>query len=181
MFIVEEVLIKIYSGGEAVLKRIVCTLLLVLVTFGISLSASAEERFQWLFSSDTITFKIDSLRLIVTGDENILYFDTWIRWDYNTQGVTNLIDLRKKNNLPTKGYENLAYSLKHEMYSAGKDGRVMSKALYYADYAFDGSLLDSFSFYGSRFEDVIPNSVGEQLAFETFNFALKNNIKATPK
>ncbi len=162
------------------IKRIICMLLLVLLGFGIPSQASAADRFQWIYSNDTTAFKIDSLRLIATQDENWVYFDTWIMWDYNAQGVANWTDVRMKHNLPTKGYENLDYTLRHNIYAVSKNARVMSKTLYYADYAFDGSVLDS-SALSSQFEDTIPDSLGETLAFVTFKYALNNNINPTPK
>lgn len=163
------------------MKRIICIILLVFVTFGVSLNASAADRFQWIHSTDTTTYKIDSLRFIVTHDENWVYFDSWIILDYNAQGAANWINIRKENNLTTKGYENLDHTLEHIIYAISKDYRIMSKDLYFADYAFDGSVLDSWTFRNSKFIDAVPKSTGEAVALATLNFAIENNIKSTPK
>ena len=91
-------------------------MLLVFLGFGLSSNASTAVLFQWIYSNDTTTFKIDSLRLIVTHGENWVYFDNWIILDYNAQEIANWTNIRKKNNLTTKGYENLDYTLKHTLY-----------------------------------------------------------------
>lgn len=163
------------------LKRIICTLLLVLLVFGILANASAADRFQWIYSDDTTTYKIDSLRFIVTNDENGVYFESWIMFDYNAEGVAKWANIRKGNGLTTKGYENLDFSLRHTIYAISKDYRIMSKDLYSADYAFDGSVLDSWTFHDSKYIDLVPQSTGEAIALATVNFAQKNNVKSTPK
>ena len=163
------------------LKRIICTFLLVFLGFGISLNGSAADRFQWIHSTDTTTFKIDSLRFIITNDERWVYFDSWIISDYNDQGAANWTNIRKENNMTTKGYENLDCTLKHTIYAISKDYRIMSKDLYYADYAFDGSVLDSWTFRDSKFIDTVPKSIGETVALATVKVAIENNITATPK
>lgn len=163
------------------ISKLFLSILLAILFFSIfSISqVHANERFQWIHSNNTTTFEIDTQRFNVTEDTNWLYFDCWIKWKYNEQGVENLIAIRKEFHLPTDGYEDLEFSLKHELFAINKQNTIMEKGLYSVDYSSYGEPLDSVSFSISKWHETIPGSVFDAIALGVLQYKSTNNIKPT--
>lgn len=169
--------------GEVMSKnpKLFLSILLAILFFSIfSISkVHANERFQWIHSNDTTTFEIDTQRFNSTDDTNWLYLDCWIKRKYNEQGVENVIAMRKEFQLPTNGYEDLEFSLSHELYAINKQNTIMVKGLYSVDYSSYGEPLDSISFPMVKWQETIPGSVFDAIALGVLQYKSTNNIKPT--
>lgn len=96
------------------IKKIIGIVFLMVFIFNIP-SVFAEERFQWILSTDTTTYSFDTKTIKfgegITGGINTSIIDAWLKIEVNEQGVVEAIQTLKNHNLPTEGYENYSYSM----------------------------------------------------------------------
>ncbi|MDD4049341.1 MAG: hypothetical protein PHI90_11135 [Clostridia bacterium] len=133
------------------------------------------NRYYWLTSTDTITYSLDTQSIYVHKDNNSIDFDVWVKFQYNEDGIQEVISYRNKNGLPTAGYENLKFSLRHEIFSINPSGRMIYKDIQYLHYDTNGKVLGSYTYPTSNsFIDIVPNSLGEAIFDKIGNYCSAN-------
>lgn len=110
-------------------KRIVCTLLLVLVSFGFSLNASATNRFQWIMSTDYVTISYDT-RSVKYYSAHGKVVDVWTSWNYTEDGASKYVEGGRTTGLFQEAkWDNFSYSLNHMLIS--KNSYLLLDVIFY--------------------------------------------------
>lgn len=131
------------------------------------------DRYYWLGSNDTETASLDTQTFRTHKGSNLIYFDSWIQFQYNEAGVQEVISDRKRAGLPIAGYEKLSKSLYHNIYSLSQS-RKMYKIIQYIYYDINGNVLESYTYPSSEsFQDIVPGSESES----TFHGILKYSME----
>ena len=150
---------KLITGVSDLFKRIVCTLLLVLVSFGFSVNASAANRFQWIMSTDYVTISYDtqSIKYLSTPSKIV---DVWVSWNYTEEGARKFLEHnRAQGRYKTEKWDDFSFYLEHLLIS-----KTASKFLGAIIYDVNGNVIEQ-SPYGENEEwgDFVPGSNGEAI------------------
>jgi len=154
------------------MKRILLVILLITVFFTMPNSANAQERFIWIYSSNSITYSLDT-KSIWYQDPII---DCWIRSDYTQEAIDSNVDFNKKegNNLIAEKYSQCSFELIHWQYSTIRPykHRIVGACMYDEK----GNVLFSHQ-SPSNWSTIIPETVGETNFNKIYDYVLSNNIK----
>lgn len=138
-------------------------------------STYAEERYKWIDSNNTESYFFDTATIKFTKDlsdkVNTNQIDVWIRIEYNSAGVQDRISVRKKNNIPTDGYENLSFTLRHTPFDI-KNSKYSTLEIY--DYDKYGNILDKHQARYVEWESIIPGSNSEYWLQEIKSYVITN-------
>ena len=141
------------------LKRIICTLLLALFSFGFSVNVSAAERWQWIASTDFITVSYDtqSVRYSSTPFKTV---EVWVSWEYTEEGAKQEIaDGRKRGKYQAEKWNDFSFCMDHMLISKNSQ-----KGLDYIYYDVNGNVLKSVTHDpNSKWKSLVPNTIGEQI------------------
>lgn len=140
------------------LKKIICTLLLVFLGFGVSVNASAADRYQWIASTDEVTISYDTqtIRYNSNYDKTV---DVWVLWKYTEVGARELVEGCRKDGLWKESkWDNFAYVTDHKLYT-----RDASKTLLSIYYDNTGKVLHSHSDKYPEWYTIAPNTLGEAI------------------
>lgn len=141
------------------LKRIFCTLLLVLVSFSFSVNVSATNRYQWITSTDSATISYDtkSIRYYSTNGKVI---DVWLSWEYTEDGARKLIENNRAKGLcEEEKWNNFSHNLDHWLLS--KDSYKFLESVYYD--------VNGYVIYSTPYNQYaesnhfVPGSIGEEI------------------
>lgn len=152
------------------LKRIVCTLLLVLVSCGCSRNTpniSVPERFIWITSTSDVNVYYDPQTIIYPSDYNNGISESfspdykiplWISWNYTKDGARKKVkDNRAKGLWKEAKWDNFSYILEHQ---------VISKNLYKSHeiiyYNVNGNVIDSKTYdQNTKWQSIVPGTIEE--------------------
>jgi len=166
-------------------KLKILVLLLFVIGFGaFNLpQAHADDRYCMLFSLKSgTTFSFDTQTIHVYKENNLLYVDVWERMDYNQEGVQEVITILKQQNKPTKGFQNLDYTLSHVLIAISSTKGTQDSVRSETNYALDGSALSEWSApYNdySNFKDVAPSSKNELVINMIEKYIVAQNLMPT--
>ena len=150
------------------LKRLIYIVLLVFVTFGVSANASAENRFKWITSSDTMTVSYDTQTVRYNSNYGKTV-DVWILWQFTEAGAREAIEeLRKEGVAQDSKWDNFSHQMLHYSLNANYKSRINEMAYY--DH--EGKLLDSFTFK-QEWNNIVPRTLNEEI-YNTFAGFLKS-------
>ena len=151
--------LKFITGVSNLFKRIICTILLVLVSFGFSVNVSAAKRYQWITSTASVTISYDT-RSVKYYSEHGKVVDAWILWKFTKAGARKYIKNRRTNELSQEAkWDNFSFFLAHTLIS--KNSQKLLKIIYYD---VNGNVIDSSTFgQFDRWDDFSPGSLGEDI------------------
>ncbi|MBP2654131.1 MAG: hypothetical protein H6Q73_1700 [Firmicutes bacterium] len=142
-------------------------------------TAFCADKYFLLCSPATSQIFLDtqSIQTTLSDDQSWLYINVWIKIKPNDQGIKYELETRKQQNLFTKGFENLDYSLQQFILAYNPtSGKIVYKSISSTDYDKAGKILDSQNYTNEPFKDVIPASTGETLAFNILLYTTEHNI-----
>ena len=139
------------------LKRIICTLLLVLVSFGFSVNVSASERWQWITSTDSATISYDT-QSVNYYSEHGKVVDVWTIWAYTKGGARQCVKTSRANGIFQEAkWDNFSYYLRHELIS--KNASKLREIVFYD---VNGKVIKSSDFSQmAKWESIVPGSILE--------------------
>jgi len=142
-------------------KKVFVILFFITVFMAFSVpQAQAMDRYYGLSSTAGFGCSLDTQTFywLITTDKGYS-FDVWLKFDYTEKGAQEVINSKKKAQLPTDGWQNLKYALNHIVFSFdGKRSifKVLSTTYYTQD-----SILSNSTFNDNDWKDVIPGSMSE--------------------
>lgn len=141
------------------LKRIICTLLLVLVSFGFSVNVSATNRYQWITSTDSITVSYDTQSSKYYSEHGKVV-DAWISWKFTKDGARKYIKNGRTNELFQEAkWDDFSYILEHNLIS--KNSLKILESVYYD---VNGNVINSTPFNeNAKWNSIVPGSLGEEI------------------
>ena len=151
--------LKFIKEVSDLLKKIICTLLLALFSFGFSVNVSAAERFQWITSTDSITVSYDTQSSKYYSEHGKVV-DAWISWKFTKDGARKYIKNGRTNELFQEAkWDDFSFFLAHTLIS--KNSQKLLKIIYYD---VNGNVIDSSTFgQFDRWDDFSPGSLGEDI------------------
>ena len=153
-------------GARSLLKRIICTLLLVLLGFGISVNASAADRYKWIWSTDGVTLSYDTQSFQYDSYRKTV--DVWVLWQYTEDGARKEIsDNRADGYMKDAKWDNYSYSIIHYVISKNSFKRLGSYS-----YDWSNKLLEAYNNKNPEWQDVVPDTMIEAIR-DTFIDFLK--------
>jgi len=142
-----------------VLKGIIFTLLLSLVSFGFSVNASATNHYQWITSTNfaTVSYDTQSVKYNLACGKSV---DVWISRNYTEDGARKWVkDNRAKGIYQETKWDNFSFYLEHWLVS--KDSYKTLETIYYD---VNGNVLSSTPFdKNAQWENIVPSSKGEEI------------------
>ena len=153
-------ILKLITGVSNLFKRIICALLLVLVSFGFSLNVSASERYQWITSTDSVTVSYDTQSVKYYNSTDGKIVDVWVMFYYTEDGAKKWV-----NNNRTKGicqeekWDNFSFYLEHELVSKNS-----FKLLEEVAYNVNGKNIYSRPFNNNaKWNDIVHGSIVDEI------------------
>ena len=149
------------------LKRIISIVLLVFVTFGVLVNASAANRYQRIASNNELTVLYDTKSVEYHSNDGKTV-DVWIMWQYTEDGARKFV----------KGNREDGYWLekKWDKFSYSKQRWVLSKDSYkllqFVNYDVNDNVLNSYTNQNAEWRYFTPDTMGEAV-HETFIWFLK--------
>jgi hypothetical protein len=109
-----------------------------------------------------------------------LYYDVWIKKTSTEDVVQGYINNRKLSGQSIEGYEKFSYSLWHSIYAlspaqGSKRSQQVLKNIERIDYDLDGNILSDKTF-DPEYIELLPNTIGIVILFNTANYCLENHI-----
>ena len=150
------------------LKKIICTFLLIILVLGISAQTSAADRYKWITSTDKVTISYDTQTVRYNSNYGKTV-DVWILWDYTPAGAADWVNQNRQNGYWEEAkWDKFSYSKDHWMIAKGS-----IKVMTVVNYDVDGNVLSSYTYQNPNWGDVVPGSVGEAIC-NTFIGFLKS-------
>ena len=148
------------------LKRIICTLLLALVSFGFSVNVSAAERYQWITSTDSITVSYDT-QSVKYDSVHGKVVDVWILWKFTNNGASKYVENNRAEGFNKEAkWDNFSFWLAHTLIS--KNSQKLLEIIYYD---VNGKVIDSSAYDpNNRWHDFPPGSTGEKIRDKFIGF-----------
>ena len=144
-------------------KRIVCFLTLCFIMVCIPINVSATERYKWIKSTDMITLLYDTqtVKYIANEDKTV---DVWILLKYTPDGAMQVIGENRANGgFKGEKWDNFSYIQEHLLFNSKRQ----CKLLMYLYCDTNSRVIESYNLSESKWEDVVPGSVGEDV-YNTF-------------
>ena len=151
--------LKFIKEVSDLLKKIICTLLLVLASLSFSVNVSAAERYQWITSTDFVTISYDTT--------SIKYYSTpvkmvgvWVSWNYTEEGAKKFLEHnRAQGRYKTAKWDDFSYILEHNLIS--KNSLKFLESFYYD---VNGNVINSTPFNeNAKWNSIVPDSLGEEI------------------
>ena len=146
-------ILKLITGVSDLLKRIICTLLLALFSFGFSLNVSATNRYQWITSTDSETISYDT-KSVTYYSTNGKVVDVWVLWEFTDEGARKFVESLR---FQEAKWDNFSYDLEH--YLISKNSQKLLKIVYYD---VNGNVIKSSDFSQiTKWKSIVPDSIFE--------------------
>lgn len=150
-------------GARGMLKRLICIVLLVFVTFGVSVNASATDRFKWITSSDKETISYDTQTVRYYSD-NGKKVDVWVLWKYTEDGAREWVNESRQNGTCKESkWDGFSYTKQHILLNSN----YQMNLLYMIYYDSNGNVLNSEGSIKNKWFPLVPDSFSEDL-YNTF-------------
>jgi hypothetical protein len=105
------------------------------------------------------------------------YVEGWIRHDYTSDGISDVIKRAKKVGYYTREWEEFTYTLTYNIFDIQNPRSMTTKVLHYTA---EGKLLKETKFHKPEWWELIPQSIGETTYAATCAYALAKAIQDKP-
>lgn len=122
--------------------------LLLFILFSTPLYAT-DDRYKFLINyhdGRTIYLDKNTLKHEVAEDQELDYYNFWIKIEYSKKALDNLIKTRKAQKLPIKDYASLKCTLEHRIYTSEDKYCIIEKI----DYSKDGTILEKTRYHKKK-------------------------------
>ena len=158
--------LKFIKEVSDLLKKIICTLLLALFSFGFSVNVSAAERYQWITSNDSVTLSYDT-RSVEYYSTPVKTVDVWILWEYTPEGARKYVEYNRANGIDKEAkWDNFSFCKFHMLIS-----KKSLKLLNQVYYDVDNNVIYSASFdENTKWRSIVPDTMGENIYSKFIGF-----------